>query len=450
MKVKPAPGRAWLTVSTSWKANCGDPTHADVEYKLGADPTKVMPASFKQPLNSRSKTTPGDFANFIKSGFNVRALGREHIVTVDSCGTPASGTPTAKLSALVTAYPAGQTGLKFAFAGFTAKFGWTEADEYADDYNSIRNDTRATYKRGIKTIKDKNARLGALKPATKAGKKLKKSELYKNSQRVNDLQAKLDAIAKDDESRFSWAIMVFDEELTFEDGKQSLKTIREALATADRAKEVIEKFLSALSTFTKYSPAWVNPTASIEFTVFAAEGFFGFRLASHDSYKGPRWRALPGSVDAEVSCKLLEISGSLGVVIGKRVLGTGASIEILGTFSGSASIGGKYSSPDLVSDGFQELKTAKAEAIGEFRAGGKLSGKASFLYFNLVCVSADITGGAKASTDCPLVDVFDGSSWSKTKLVFEPVRGAAYAHLAWWDEPWAYPYTVWEKDTKHL
>lgn len=440
-------GVTTLVVGSTWDAKCGDPQHAGVLFTPEGEQPQVKGASFTLPIKSKSKADIGNLWQFVTSGLDPKVLGRKYEIAVDSCGVTAKGPATDEVKALVIAYPTGTTGLKLGFEGFSFGFGWTKADDFKDAYEEknkqiLDNTTSEKLSGKLDKALANQSRLSEKKPS--GGKRAAdkhKANLKTARQEVSRIKHLLDAKQEQEKSPFSLGIVLFDEEI---DPGEAYSKAKKTIATVKKAQSTIEGLLDALKFLTTYSPSLVTPMAEIEITLAQVELFVGFKLASDDRYKGTRWRGLPRCFDIEFNIKALELKGAFGAVVGKRVLGTGASIEVLFTPTASISLGAEYSSPNIFTDGAAGWEETKLKAQGEFRGTGSLNGKVSVLYWHLAYASVDANGSGRISTEAKLAEVMSDDFKSVWTLTLDPVGGMVSAYVAFMKKPWEYPYELWE------
>jgi hypothetical protein len=440
-------GTTTLIVASTWSANCADPEHNGILFTPEGEPTQVMGASFTLPIKSKSKSDIGNLWDFVTSGLDPRVLGRRYEIKADSCGVVTKGPATDEVTAIVTAYPPGTTGVKIGYEGFSFGFGWTKADEYKDSYKEknkavLESTTSEKLQGKLDKALANQSRISAKRPS--GGKKVaqkQKAQLTTARQEVARIKHLLEVKQDEEKSPFSLNIVLFDEEI---DPGETYAKAKKAITTVNKAKSTIDGLLNALKFLTTYSPSLVTPIAEIEISLLQFELFVGFKLASDDRYKGTRWRALPRCFDIEANCKALEIKGALGAVIGKRILGTGANIEVLFTPTASISLGAEYSSPNIFTEEAAGWEETKLKAQGEFRGTGSLSGKVTLLWFHIAYASVDANGSGRISTDNKLADIMsDRTEWAWT-LTLDPVGGLVTAYVLGMTKPWQYPYELWQ------
>ncbi len=435
-----------LVVGATWSAHCGDPNHSNTSLAIDDQPEEQKPAAFSLPIKSKSKAGIKGLWHFISSGLNPRVLGNRHVIKAASCGVTTGSPATCRLSTLVTAYPPGQTGLKLAFEGFAFKYGWTKADKYARQYREhekdyLENTDAQAMDDRMEALKANEARLELKRP--RGGKKIKANrvQLQTTRQEVIAMRRRLEAKEEMDGSPFSVNVILFDEEIEIGEDYNKAK---KAFANIKKAEKTLKGIFEALSFLRTYSPGLVTPVARIDLTVFQTELFIGFKLSSDDRYKGARWRGLPRCFDIEVNCKVLEITGSFGAAIGKKVVGTGAIIEILFTPSVSISLGAEYASPNILTDEVAGWKETKLKVMGGFAGTASLSGEVTALSCKLAYISGSLNSSGRLSTENKLSDILDEhADWTWT-LTLDPVGGMVEAYIKGKKDPWQYPYEIWQ------
>ncbi len=433
-----------LHVASSWSAHCGDLAHSASSLQIDDKPVELKGATFALPIKSKSKASLKNIWKFVTSGLNPKVLGNPYVIGAGSCGVTTKGPATTNLSALVTAFPSGTTGIKLAFEGFSFGFGWTSADKYSDKYmksqeDYLENTDEKAIEARITAIQANNARLERKRPT--GGKKITghKVKLHSARQELTEMQHRLEAKEEMETSPFSLNIVLFDEEI---EAGEVYETVKKAITNLRRAQRTLEGLTNALSFLRTYSPSVVAPIAKIDITLSQVELFIGFKLSSDEHYKGARWRALPRCFDIEMNAKALEISGSLGAVIGKRVVGTGATIEIMFSPTASISLGAEYSSPNIFTDELASWRDTKLKMQGSFAGTSSLLGKVTVLYCNLAHVSVSGNCSGRLSTENKLADIMaENPKWTWT-LTLDPIGGIVEAYLIGWCDPWKYPFEI--------
>lgn len=453
---KASAGVTTLVAGATWDAQCGDGRHAATTLTEGWNPAVTKGASFSQTITSKSKADIGSLWDFITSGLDPRVLGKEYRIDATSCGVTAKGPATTNLRASVTAFPPGVTGLKLGFEGFSWSFGWTKADEFVDKANAYADKNKAilgaTSTARLEQRLDKKeangARLKQQKTKKGGARRQQIATLNSNQQEINRVKKLLEAKEVSDatdDSGLSLNIILFDEEI---DPFETYKKVKTSIATVKRAEKTISGIMDALVFLTRYSPSLVTPLAELSIAVLALELFVGFKLNSDPKYRGDRWRGLPNCFDIEFNVKLLEIGGAFGAIVGKRVLGTGASIEVLFTPTASVSIGAEYSSPTYFSSQMPGWKETSLKLVGDFRGTASFQGKVSLLYFNLAYVAADVNASGRLHTSGTLREVMTENQKIPLYLTTDPAGGLIEARLGWMSKK--YPYQVWEGQTTDL
>jgi hypothetical protein len=453
---KASDGVTTLIVGARWDAQCGEARHAATTLTEGLNPAITKGPNFSQTITSKSKADIGNLWDFVTSGLNPRVLGKEYRIDATSCGVTAKGPATTNLRASVTAFPPGVTGLKLGFEGFSWSFGWTRADEFVDNANAYAQENKAILDASstaqLETRLDKaeanGARLRQQKPKRGGARGRQVARLKSNQQEINRVKNLLEAkevSAATDDSGLSLNIILFDEEI---DPFETYNKVKNSIATVKRAEKTIRGIMDVLVFLTRYSPSLVTPLAELSIAVLGLELFVGFKLNSDQKYRGERWRGLPNCFDIEFNAKFLEIGGSFGAIVGKRVLGTGASVEILFAPIASVSIGAEYSSPTYFNSQMPGWRETSLQLVGDFRGTASFQGKVSILYFNLAYVSADVNASGRLHTSGTLREVMTTNQKIPLYLTTDPAGGMIEARLGWMGKK--YPYQVWEGQTTDL
>lgn len=440
-----------LRLEHQGKAACGDPAHDrlsltctdTVHHELSGD-WPVMGKAIRQSLFSLPATRNVlDLKGIYDSVLDPHRQGNRYIVTGESCGYPASGTATTDLTVLVIALTPGTTGLELGLGPWGWDIGW--------GYHAA-GDARTA---AIEADEAERARLAAIADGTGAGSRPRKpGKGASRAARARFKQARADANKArdaaraalkglrppptsrlagdywgndDDDDGLDITVILNDRQLSWEEVSQNerqakhfLSCVRSLLASAESIKD---KLMLALDFIAIYSPSLVRPSASIGIEALALDLFAGRKLTSGNGLDGPRWRALEPYWDIEIAAKVLEITGSLGVTVGKSLIGTGATVELIVSTTGavSAEFERKGRGGDILSNSTSENEV---KGIGVLTLSSALIGRASFLYYDVATGGGSVSGGVRLLATCAVSEVLDGG-W-KNRLLGDPIAGSYY------------------------
>ena len=144
---------------------------------------------------------------------------------------------------------------------------------------------------------------------------------------------------------------------------------------------------------------------------------------SSSTLEGARWRALEPYWNAEIAAKLIEISGSIGLTVGKSLLGTGASCELVVTATGSVTLdyeakGRSLSFPPI---GFER----EPKALGTVTLSSSLIGTATILWFEVGAAGGTAAGGVRWLGSVEPRHVFELAKWD-TRLLGDPIVATVF------------------------
>jgi len=445
---KPSSGVATLSVNAVWDASCGDPVHAATFLTKGSNPTIQKEKSFSHTISSKSKADVGDLWTFVTSGLDPRVLGKSYEVVARSCGVTTQGPPTTGLRALVTAFHPGTTGMKLSFAGFSGNIGWTtNAHKEVENYNQdaqpiLDNTTTEQLENRLDKVMANGARLSEKRPKGREAKSKHIATMKTNQQEIARVKNLLERKAELDQSRFSYGAVLFDEEI---DVPETARKIEAAIANVQRARDLLDRLMNVMTFITAYNPGLITPLMEITWTAGVVELFVGLKLNGDPQFKGARWRALPMCFGIEFNAKLLEFGGSFGVIVGKRLLGTGATAEVLIAPTIGASLGAEYTSPLFFDQPAPGWKDTELQLIGDARITGTVVGKVTFATFNIGSLEASVNASGRIFTKGTIGDVLSEKLSFTVYMTTDPAVGYVEARFMGLSD--RYEYRAWEGGT---
>ncbi|MCE7796700.1 hypothetical protein LWE61_09020 [Sphingobium sufflavum] len=344
------------------------------------------------------------------------------------------------------AYPTGTTGIELGFGPYCWEIGW--GYQGAGDARDAANADYTEKRDALQSVADGNgagARPKKLAGGTRAARARWKSANKDATKARTAARADIKRLRPPPTSRLSgdyWGkeeddgldltVLVNDRAIGWSELKQQYKSAATALKCVNDilhfSKGIKDNLMLAFAFLNDYSPSIVRPSASLSLEVMTIDLFLGHKLTGSDSLKGDRWRALQPYWDVEVAAKLLEISGSIGVTVGRSLLGTGASVELSVTATGTATVAYEAKGRSLAFPpaGFEhELK-----AIGTITLSSTLIGKATFLWFEVGAAGgAAAGGGVRWLGSCEPRNLLDFGQWDK-RLLGDPIVATIFYRSA--------------------
>jgi hypothetical protein len=429
------------SITASWDSHCGDPAHSKPTLALDIDDAKLMPASFQTEIVSKPITAFFRIPGPLTKLFDFDCFGMQHRITAGSCGVmPPGKVPTGALSALIIGYPVGATGVKMTYAPRFFSVGW---GKWAKGKYSGELDAKAA------ATKDELGPLNAgsvalwQEAANASGKWAKKLRraARKIDKRIAPLAARLANVSREDERGFHWGLVLFDREFSESDlkalpgGLRFLEAIVEVEKMVGNAEGIVANIRQLLTFIGQYNPSSIEPFATLDMRLCDFEFFAGWKAVGCDYIAGERYRALEYCFDAELDFTAFDITGSIGVTVGKEVLGTGATIEVMVSVGGGARVEAEYSHTGI---GFKPLTTS-VKFKGQVRASVHVIGEVKAAWFHLMKFTGSGSKAARIVSTTTFGDFFS-KNW-KIMLVKDPMVVTAEATLCL--AHWHKEVTIW-------
>lgn len=478
---------AVISAKAQWKVQCGlpehhnlllewDPKHQSRREESGPgrlEATEIVHDVVCKP----ALESACDILGLLKSFADPRKMANEYKITGRSHGRPSTGPETTSLKALVVAYPAGAIGVRASIGPLGWSIGWGGHEGWHKDggipnAQQARSDAQAGYEMRRSELQTVAGGKGAgarpkQKGSSRAARRRFEHERTDANRARADARAELKKLKEPPKSVFSaqyWSgdefsdlfdvsFIVLDRELSLEElgdeGRQItqfLSCIRTIMSGAENFRE---KFMLAMSFMNDYAPSAVRPSAEISLEIALVEIFFGTKMSTDDittgvryELNGDRYRALTRYLDLEAAFVPFDVSGSLGITFGRKLLGTGATLEALITLGCRASGDYEWKSRLGLEDERAGSEEAEVRIQADLTASGAVLVQATFLYFDLAVVEISANGGAVFRLGCAPDQILDPKQWQRTMLRKPLVGGADYRFIGGLKRRKSY--TIWE------
>lgn len=403
-------GPSTLDGKANYKAKCGERAHdllvltwrdedGAAREKKVAGGAQLHEAVYAYPLMDGWLTDPIEV--WRKLWDHSRMVSRYEL-KADSCGRPASGPATDELSALVLAHPVDKWGVVMEFNLPTLSFGWSperasqrQAQKSAD--LKLKAEQIQFPRKQGRIKKYKAARAAAEK---KRQKVLDEKQAFENPGTVTGIiQDARYGMGRTGEEPFDFAIVLNDREFSSDSIERAREGIESVKNFIKRAKAASDTFTEIITTLKNCSPGPVQPQVALEVGLLNGEVELTSRYRLHS--KGDRFLAVQRQFLLEVEVKLIALTGTIALVVGKRVAGTGADLTGSLTVEASVYVETKVHFAQVVHDpdswhaGLWKQLKEFTKFKTQFDVVGRVEVRATAAYYEVLRAGASVRGRAK-------------------------------------------------------
>jgi hypothetical protein len=311
----------------------------------------------------------------------------------------------------VRAYPKGAFGFKLSIIPPGGKADWSGALDAAD------REAIASQQARLEAASRRPAALGkAAGRAKRAAFKAARTSANRNRESLRslkkDTQNNLVTDKDSSKRRIGWSInegCEFDASVIIADrefSREEFEALKETWSRIQEAASGIDDLVGFVQDFT---PSVVQPTGGLSFKFFNGELQGG--AAYYPVSKGARFQAVEHELFVAVDIVLLGAEGAIGLIVGRRILGTGADATVLVTLGGSAGFKGECTFFDGAKPSLKANGELKFMASGAFVA--------SVAYREIVSASIEVTVAAKVTSDFRFETLdFGDINWELPPIMF--------------------------------